>query len=199
MRSISFLGEDEGHRAFVVPLLRCVAAQYDVQVEVREYSIRGGFGQVENELEQYVRDLLKFKESLPDLVVVATDANCCGFSRRRKKLERTVEPVKDRIAFAVPDPHIERWMLLDPAAFGAVLGRPCEVPDQKCDRDRYKGLLLEAVQETGVTPLLGGMEHAEDIVRSMDLAPTSRGDDFGKFLQEIHARFRRWSPGSETA
>ncbi|HUT90628.1 MAG TPA: hypothetical protein VMY37_14085 [Thermoguttaceae bacterium] len=199
MRRVSFLGEDEGHRAFLVPLLRCVAAQYGIDVEVREYSIRGGFGEVENELEQYVRDLVKFKEGLPDLVVVATDANCCGFARRRKKLERIVEPVKDRIAFAVPDPHIERWMLLDPSAFKAALGSPCKIPDQKCDRDRYKQLLLQAVQETGVTPLLGGIEHAEDIVRNMDLAPTSRGDDFGKFLQDIHACFRRWRADVGTA
>lgn len=199
MPRISFLGEDEGHRAFVVPLLRCVAAQYGIGVEIREYSVRGGFGEVENELEQYVRDLTAFEESLPDLVVVATDANCCGFPKRRKKLERIVEPVKDRVAFAVPDPHIERWMLLDPSAFKAALGKPCEVPDQKCNRGRYKGLLRKAVQDTGVTPLLGGMEHAEDVVANMDLAPTSRGDDFGTFLQEVHAFFRRWRSGPETA
>lgn len=192
MRKVSFFGEDEGHRAFLVPLIERIASEYHVPVAVREYSVRGGFGKVENELAEYVRDLLRFEEDLPDLVVVATDANCSGFRRRRKKLEETVERIKDRVVCAIPDPHIERWMLIDAAAFKAVLGKPCSAPDQKCGRDRYKKLLLQAVRESGVTPLLGGMEHAEDIVHNMDLSPTSKADDLGNFLQELHTRFRLW-------
>jgi len=193
MRKISFFGEDEGHRVFLMPLIQRIADQYGVEIAVRQYSVRGGFGKVENELAEYVRDLLKFREDMPDLVVVATDANCCGFRQRRQKLLKTTEPIKDRVAYAVPDPHIERWMLIDSAAFKAVLGESCNAPDQKCDRDRYKQLLLEAVRNAGVAPLLGGMEHAEDIVRKMDLNPTGKSDDLGDFLQELHAHFRRWS------
>jgi len=37
------------------------------------------------------------------------------------------------------------------------------------------------------------MEHAEDIVGKMNLDPTSRGDDFGSFLREIHGYFRHRS------
>lgn len=160
MRKVSFFGEDEGHRAFLVPLIERIAAECHVQIAVREYSVRGGFGKVENELAEYVRELLRFEEELPDLVVVATDADCSGFQRRRQKLHATTEQIKDRVVYAIPDPHIERWMMIDPAAFKAVLGIPCNTPDQKCDRDRYKRLLLEAVRKAGVTPLLGGMEHA---------------------------------------
>ena len=193
MRKISFFGEDEGHRVFLVPLIKRIASEYDVPVAVREYSVRGGFGKVENELGEYVRDLLRFEEDLPDLVVVATDANCSGFRKRRQKLEEAAERIKDRVVYAVPDPHIERWMLIDAAAFNAVLGNPCSAPDQKCGRDRYKMLLSQAVRDAGVTPLLGGMEHAEDIVREMDLKHAGKGDDLRDLLQQLQARFRLWS------
>jgi len=193
MRKISFFGEDEGHRAFLVPLIERIASEFHVPITVREYSVLGGFGKVENELDGYVRALLKFEKDLPDLVVVATDANCSGFRKRRKKLEGTAERIKDRMVYAIPDPHIERWMLIDAAAFKAVLGKPCNAPDQKCDRARYKMLLSQALRHAGVTPLLGGMEHAEDIVREMDLKHAGKGDDLGSLLEQLQTRFRLWS------
>jgi hypothetical protein len=64
------------------------------------------------------------------------------------------------INVAVPDPHIERWLLLDGAAFKAVFGEGCDAPDLKCSRDRYKSRLIEAIRGTGVTPNLGGLEFA---------------------------------------
>jgi hypothetical protein len=97
---------------------------------------------------------------------------------------------------AVPDPHIERWLLLDSAAFKAVLGRGCEAPDFKCDRDRYKKLLAQAVSKAGITPLIGGLEHARDIVDSMDFTRMTRkeGDKvLGQFLQELQKVFKDWS------
>jgi len=196
MRRIDLFAEDAGHEAVLVPLLQRVAERYGVRIKVRSVSVRGGYGKVETELKEYVKDLLKYQQDLPDLVVVATDANCSGFQQRRKRLQGTIESIRDIVAFAVPDPHVERWLLRDPSAFKAALGRSCRQPDQKCDRNRYKALLRDAVREAGAAPLLGGLEHAEDIVQHMDLDPTSRNDDFGEFLQELHARFRRWTPAS---
>jgi len=192
MREVSFFGEDEGHRVFIVPLIERVAAHYGVGIRVREYSVRGGFGKVEEELGDYVADLLRFRSGLPDLIVVATDANCDGFRKRRQKLDAMTEQIKAHVAYAVPDPHIERWLLMDAAAFKAVLGVPCTAPDLKCDRDRYKHLLLEAVRSAGVAPLLGGMEHAEDIVNHLDLNPAGKTDDLRSFLEELHGRFKLW-------
>ena len=196
MRRIDLFAEDAGHETVLVPLLQRFAEYYGVEIKVRPVSVRGGYGRVETELKEYVKDLFKYQRDLPDLVVVATDANCSGFQKRRRRLQDTVESIRDRVAFAVPDPHVERWLLRDPAAFKAALGRACRQPDQKCDRDRYKALLRDAVRDAGLAPLLGGMEHAEDIVRHMSLKPTAGNDDFGEFLQELHARFRRWSESS---
>ena len=195
MRRITLFVEDFGHEAVLRPLLENrFAPQYGVEVSVRDYSVRGGYGVVENEFRQYVNELLSYEERLPDLVVVATDANCHGFLERRRRMQAVAESIKDSVVYAIPDPHIERWLLLDAAAFKSVLGEPCRTPDLKCNRDRYKSLLAQAVQRCGTTPLLGGVEHAEDIVRHMDLERVRRRDpSFGALLKELNTRFRLWA------
>ena len=199
MRSICLFVEDYGHREFLVPLIQRLADENNTTIQIRVHSATGGFGRVGREFDVYVReDLLKFKESLPDLIVVAEDANCTGFLERRKGLQQTAEPIKERVVFAVPDPHIERWMLIDPSAFRAVLGTSCELPDQKCDRGCYKRLLAQAVKDAGVAPTLGGMEHAEEIVRSLDLRTCNKHDDFSTFLGELSAHMRYWIQSQDT-
>ena len=42
------------------------------------------------------------------------------------------------VILAPPDPHVERWLLLDGAAYKAVFGKGCDTPDLKCDRNHYK-------------------------------------------------------------
>ncbi|WP_343424444.1 hypothetical protein [Candidatus Amarolinea dominans] len=98
-----------------------------------------------------------------------------------------------RVICAVPDPHVERWLLVDSAAFKAVLGRGCAAPDQKCERARYKRLLIEAIRQAGITPNLGGIEFAADIVAAMDLGQASRLDpSLQRFLDEMNGVFREW-------
>ena len=94
---------------------------------------------------------------------------------------------------AVPDPHIERWLLLDGSAFKTVFGKGCEAPDQKCDRDRYKGLLIQAILATGRLPNLGGIEYAKDIVLQMDIHRASGLDkSFRRFVEDLFNTFRKW-------
>ena len=84
--------------------------------------------------------------------------------------------------------------MLDSAAFKSVLGKGCDAPDQKCSKDRYKKLLLDAMQNAGITPPLGGMEYAEDIVNAMNLQRIEQVDSsFGKFLKDLQNKFKEWS------
>jgi hypothetical protein len=95
--------------------------------------------------------------------------------------------------YAIPDPHIERWLLLDAAAFKAVLGRGCEAPQQKCERRRYKRLLMEAVRSAGVTPLLGGIKYADSLVKMMDLRSVESADEsLGRLLKDLRTVFKAW-------
>lgn len=72
-------------------------------------------------------------------------------------------------------------------------GQGCDAPDRKCDRDRYKRRLIEAIRGTGVTPSLGGVEYAEDMVRKMDVERAKQADrSFARFVDDLRRAFWRW-------
>lgn len=196
MREVVLFAEDVGHEELVSAIVNRLSRIHGVQVKLRRRSVRGGYGKVTAELKQYLRDLKNGRESTPDLLVVATDANCEGYAKRRREMASVVTGYSDvmpagRIVHAIPDPHVERWALLDPAAFKEVLGRGCEAPDYKCERDRYKRLLAQAVRDAGVMPILGGIEHMEDIVNAMDLERVQSADkSFAKLLEDLRGAFR---------
>lgn len=198
MRELVLFAEDAGHETFVRALLCKLATDCDVEIRLRPRSVRGGYGKVITELRQYMRDLQNGEEQIPDLLVVATDANCNGYLKRRQEVDKVTDAYSgiipaDHIAHAIPDPHIERWSLIDSAAFKQVLGRGCDAPDYKCERDRYKQLLAEAVRRAGVAPILGGIEHMEDIVDAMNLQKAHDADaSLAKLLDELLPRFRLW-------
>ncbi len=191
-RRIAVFVEDFAHRQVIGPLIRRVAADAGVEVELEWRNARRGHGQVVREFKDYLRDL-RDQGGLPDLVVIGTDANCKGRIERSRELPTEDCPVP--AVLAIPDPHIERWLLLDGAAFKAALGQGCQAPDRKCARDRYKEALIGAVLKAGITPSLGGIEFAEDIVAAMDLERAGRDDASLKhFLDALRTTFRRLGP-----
>ena len=191
MHEIALFVEDFAHRQVVGSLIRRLAEQRGVEVRLEWHSAVRGYGRVVKEFRRFLRDLARQEASLPDLIVLATDANCMGRNERLKGFQRL--PVHLKIVFAIPDPHIERWLLLDGAAFRNVLGRGCDAPDQKCDRGRYKRFLRKAINQAGVVPSLGGLEFAEDIVSQMNLKRAARIDrSFKSFINGLDAELRRW-------
>ena len=194
MHKILLFVEDYGHETFIRALVERIAKDQQKEVKIINRNVRGGHGKVISEFKTYLRDLKRKMEAMPDLLIVATDANCKGFAERKREIDEVDDSFRDLIICAIPDPHIERWLLLDSAAFKSVLGKGCKAPDQKCERDRYKKLLLEAVLAAGVVPLLGGMEYAEDIVNAMDLTLRVTGDtSLDRFLKELHKKLRQWT------
>jgi hypothetical protein len=200
MRRINFFVEDSGHEVFLNALVERLADQYGIKVGINHYSVTGGCGRMIKELGDYLRDLERGQNSLPDLLIVARDANCKGLFGCRQEIDNKVPPrFKDFTIYAIPDPHIERWVLLDSAAFKLVLGKGCAAPDQKCERDRYKHFLIEAIRNAGISPLLGGIEHVEDIVKAMDLHRMEMADEsLGRLLKDLHDKFKQWSREKST-
>jgi len=193
MREVALFVEDSAHHQFLGALIHRVAAEHAVPVKLRWQNVRHGHGAVLKELRQYLRDLERDRRSAPDLIVVATDANCKGLVDRLNEVKGVTEKFPVRIICAVPDPHIERWLLLDSSAFKTVFGRGCDAPDLKCERGRYKKMLIDAIRSAGITPSLGGLEFADDIVDSMDLEYSAKADDsLGYFLDQLQAVFREW-------
>ena len=67
------------------------------------------------------------------------------------------------------------------------------LPDHKCERDRYKQLLHEAVRQAGLEPILGGLEFAQDIVQAMDLQRAGKIDSaLQQFTDELGRHLRAW-------
>jgi hypothetical protein len=187
MVDLLLLAEDDAQENFVGTLVRRIAEDAGIPLNLRIRSALGGFGKVLEELQNLAKACERGAESVPDLVVVAVDANCKGTNERRAEVEgRAGDVLRDRLITAIADPHVERWFLLDGAAFKAVLGHGCQAPDLKCEKDRYKDLLMRAVLDAGVEPLLGGVEYAEDLARHMDLRRAAGSDPaFRRFISTL--------------
>ena len=194
MIEIVCFGEDTGHKEVISAILARVSREEGIPFVQDWRSATRGHGKVLDELKSLLRDVRRDRGAFPDLIVVATDGNCEGFTKRRGDIARLTDRIPGlRVVCAVPDPHIERWLLIDSAAFKSVLDVGCQAPDQKCERDRYKRLLRDAVRSAGISPALGGIEYAEDIVNAMDLDRSARSDpSLGHFLSELRPIVRSW-------
>lgn len=193
MRSVNLFVEDTVHEDFLGTLVQRVANAYNIEIKIKVSSVRGRHGTVITELRQYQRDLQYNTEELPDLIIVGTDSNGRGFLQREKEINQGTSDLADRVIYMIPQPHIERWLLLDSEAFKKVFGKGCSVPKRKCDRDRYKRLLLQTIHDAGVIPLLGGIEHIADLVNAMDLQHLEQSDrSFRRFFRALQYRFDIW-------
>jgi hypothetical protein len=191
---IDLFVEDHAHEEFLKAVLYRLAREEGKSILVRVRSARGGHGRVLTEFALYQKSVLKAPGdmTIPDLLVIAIDANCKRFNNARKDIEATIEPpFRTRAIVACPDPHVERWYLADPTSFAEAVGIRPKVGRKKCERDHYKMILSRAVVEAGHPPTLGGIEFAREIVDVMHLYHAGRAEASLKhFLDETTARFR---------
>lgn len=163
--------EDRAHEELIGAILRRIARQEGRDLQLRARAARGGYPHVLFELQLYQRLVLKGLAgmSLPDVLVVAVDANCHGLAARKKAIRQRLEnDFKGRTVLAVPDPHIERWYLSDRQAFKQVVGVQPPAERRKCERGRYKRMLAQAVRAGGNPAILGGIEFAKELAENMD-------------------------------
>ncbi len=196
MPEITVFCEDSFHENFVGAMLRRFESEYLVGSNFRILSARGGLPRRHWEFGEFLRDLGRGRGNLPDLVLVVLDANCLGYSERKQVMDGAVNrypEFQQIVSYGIPDPHIERWMLVDETAFRSVFGRGCTLPALKCAKDEYKRLLLDEIRASGIEPILGGEEYAEDIVMAMNLGYAEVCEpSLGRFLRTLKARFNQW-------
>jgi hypothetical protein len=188
---VDLFAEDEGHERFISAILLRMASELNRTVDLRIRSARGGHGRAITELEQYQRRVEKGLGSLerPNILVIAIDANCSTFHKMRQQIEDALIPsFRDLAVIACPDPHIERWYLVDAPAFAASIGPAPTLVKYKCAKDRYKRLLTESIRAAGGVTTLGGIEFADDIVPEMDWYRAGKSDaSLGAFLGDLRA------------
>jgi hypothetical protein len=180
--------EDIAHERFIRGLIQRAAEDHGVSAHIRVLNATHG-SRVWLEFRQYLQELAKGQQSLPDVLVVVIDGNCKGASQVRQDIEREVQKQSvgvPHLVCAVPDPHVERWYLDDQQALKSVLpGARSQKLSYKCERDRYKRALRQAIRDAGVEPLLGGAEYGEDIARKLE--PSRLDSSFQAFWNDLSA------------
>ncbi len=196
MPEIALFCEDSFHEKFIGALLKRFEKHYGLGAASRFLSSQGGLPRMAGEFREFLRDLARDRQQLPDSVIVVVDANCIGHNERKTLMDGSLANYprfQQIVSYAIPDPHIERWMLADPKAFQSVFGRGCTLPAIKCAKDEYKRLLRKEIRESGIEAPLGGEEYAEEIVMAMDLGYVeTREPSFGLFLKSLKSLFNQW-------
>jgi hypothetical protein len=194
MIGIEYFLEDRRHEEFITSLVRRIAAEEGVQTTHRVLAASGG-SRVLPQYKDYMR--VRKKTGLPDadLLIIAIDGNCKGHMDKERELSPIVpNGLREHIIYCIPDPHIERWYLLDLHALKTAVGMDLTIPQpayvcQKRQKDYYKSILGNALRPIG--SLLGGPEFAEQIVQHLDLHLLSRADGgFDRFVQELRTKLR---------
>lgn len=193
MYNISIFAEDRTLERFIITLVERLANTYQLKINLTYYSVRGGQGKVINALKKYQQDLRRNQEDLPDLIIVGTDSNCKGSLEQEREIHQAIFDYTNLVISATPEPHIERWLLLDSEAFKTVYGKGCSAPDHKCERDRYKKMLLNAIYQATMTAPIDGIERVEELVTAMDLQRIAQNDkSVQRFLNALQRYFRTW-------
>lgn len=186
--------EDRAHEEFLGAIVRRIARQEDRQIQLRVRAARGGYPRVLSELDLYQKMVLGglATMSLPDILVVAADANCQGLAVKKRAIRQRLEtPFRDRTVLAVPDPHVERWYLSDRQGFKQVVGIQPPAERRKCERERYKRMLAQAVRDGGHPAILGGIEFAKELAESIDFYRAGRAEPgFKQFVSDAVSAFR---------
>ncbi len=189
---IDVFAEDHAHEAFLRAVLKRLAHEKGKRIHIRIRNGRGGHGRVMTELALYQRAIVKevALTELPDILIVAIDANCKRLNKARNEIEKNLAPqIMGNAVIACPDPHIEKWYLADPVSFYQVVGKQPKAEKTKCERDRYKAILSETIRTAGHPLTLGGIEFAEDLVNAMDFYRAGKHDrSFGAFFDDLNGR-----------
>jgi hypothetical protein len=87
--TIGYFLEDIGQEHFLVALVERVAKERGLPPDRLYHDKRnatGGQGKALNELQRFLRDVSREQERPFDLLLMAVDGNCHGYSKRRRSL-----------------------------------------------------------------------------------------------------------------
>ncbi len=190
-KRIFFFLEDAAQEAIMPPIFARVLREKKIPEERCEFRVlnsRGGDSI--RSYKQFLDEVANHSQPAPDAFVVGSDGNCKGSTVRREQLRAIAQAQSPtvRLITAVPDPHVERWYMLDPKALAEVVG--CSVvpavPSHKCAKDHYKHLLRDAFRGSGVTPPLGGAEYGPGFADRMDLYAAGKSEaGLGDYISQI--------------
>lgn len=198
-RIVCFL-EDTAQEKLIPELLRRLIDESGLTPERFEISLRYTRGGASlRAFKQFIADSKKDPQLKADLLVVGSDANCKGFATRRDWImKQTAKADYQDVITAIPDPHIERWYLLDLVALSKAAETPLQgsPPAYKCAKDHYKKLLRDDFKGSGIEPPFGGVEYGQLLARQMDLYAADKQDrGLADFLNTFQSWLKRIQQG----
>ncbi len=192
-RRIHLFGEDIAHERFISALLERIATEENVEIHISSGNAQGGHGRALAELKTHQRAVV-VGGGIPDLLVVAIDANCQPWTKAKAEIVAAVNTESfPAHALAIPDPHVERWYIADPLALRTALETHVTLERRKCEREEYKRVLVSALREAGHPVTLGGAEFAREIVEEMDFFRAGKNEPSLKhFLDQARGAVKSW-------
>jgi hypothetical protein len=197
---ILYFLEDRAQEGFIKALVNRIANDLHIPSSSLVNDVRSARGgsTVITEFERFMKDTMQSRSSEVDILIVSIDGNCKGYKKRVKQLLGYIKlshPLKNKVVFAVPDPHIERWYLMDQRAFknGVGIDRAPQMPAYKCKKDYYKNLLHQALADSDISSLFGGAEYAENIVSNIESLDSlfNQNAGFKNFIEDLRSLLRR--------
>ncbi len=196
-RRVAFFLEDSAREAIIPPLFGRLAAEAqwsEKQLDLRVLSARGGASL--RAFRGFLKDARQRGHLNADLLIVGVDANCKGFTARRDLVLKIAgrSTTYPAVIAAIPDPHVERWYLLDTSALGKAAGTTIAacVPAYKCEKGHYKTLLRAAFAGSGIIPPLGGLEFGPLVAQHMDLFAAAKQDHgLADYIEKVRAWLKR--------
>jgi hypothetical protein len=178
---IGYFLEDRGHEQFIVNLTKRITFEINPSISIDHdvKSSTGGAGRATTEFKQYLASFARGNAEMCDILIVAIDGNCKGYTEKRNALLKIKDSTQYRgeVIFAIPDPHIEYWYMADPGCFPRAtdIDITPTPPAYKCERYRYKNALREAFRQGGVSS--DGIEFGKDFAEKMDFFPAGKTCD----------------------
>jgi hypothetical protein len=150
---IGYFLEDRGHEILLKAFVARVAMEKGLKAGEWLDDVRAATGGKSIEAyKAFLNDIGRTGAPIPfDILVVASDGNCKGYTKKKNQLlgyaERAKFPKFDILVFAVPNPHIERWYMNDPSGFKRAVGSGAApvLPAYKCEKGLYKKVMRDAI------------------------------------------------------
>ena len=197
---IGYFLEDRGHEIILKALVARVAHERGIKRGEWLDDVRAATGGKSiASYKDFLKDISRLDKPVPfDILIIASDGNCSGYSEKKKQLLGYAEKTKftqfDILVFAIPDPNIERWYMNDPEGFNIAIGSGVlpVLPPYKCEKGRYKKVMRYAVASSNVKSQFGGYEYGEKIVDAMDIYRAIKNDASLKhFIDDLKDAFIR--------
>lgn len=190
---VYIIAEDAAQESVTRALLRRISREEGVRVSV-SIAIKGGYGGVLTEIKGFQRALeqLAIPAGSPDLLLVLGDANCHNFQERKSDIISAINTnIFPFLVIGCPDPHVEKWLLIDQHALRSLFGVSTNISLDKCIRDYYKKELQKVIRLAGWPMTQEGIEYSYDIIQNIDFPRAERNDhSFKDFICGLRSTLR---------